>query len=183
MTISFIYGLHASDAPHEFVYVGRTIAPARRLKQHRGDRKTLVKWIAAVRARGGTVDMHIFDSVPAASKSKSERFAIEALRALSYPLLNQTHGGGSHGFVMSDAARAKISRARKGMTFTAEHREKIGAAHRGQKRGSRCRDAVERTAAAQRGVPKTPEHRAALSAGQLRRFARERLNRLAQGRP
>ncbi len=70
-----------------------------------------------------------------------ERKRITFWRKKGAQLANLTDGGeGFAGFVrplgiaLSDDAKAKVSAARKGMKFTAEHREKLAAKKRGIKR-------------------------------------------------
>ena len=102
-------------------------------------------WIRSLMTRGLKPSMRVVARLEIAEAPSTEMRYIAALRTAGVRLVNQTDGGeGTFGFRHSDSARAAISRAQQGKTFSPEYRAAISAAKRGK--------------------PKSPEHRAALSA-------------------
>lgn len=88
----------------------------------------------------------------------------ETRAKVSASMLGNTHMLGK---TPSIETRAKMSAAHKGRVFTAEHREKIGAAQRGQKRGPISQERREKISNGLKGRICSSETRAKLSAANL----------------
>lgn len=133
-----IYALHHDDSDH--IYIGKSSNGLRRPKQHgspvnirKHPNYPVVRWIKKRRASGEDYKIAILEEhATNTNLNEAERFYIASFRSIGVPLLNLTDGG--DGLVNPSAeVRARIglaSHLRAG-SLTAEAREKIGAASRG----------------------------------------------------
>jgi group I intron endonuclease len=131
----YIYFLHNGDFQPR--YIGKTIQePRRRMNAHRSDARIGSKlpvhnWM---RKHGlDNIQMCLMSETTDASQlDELEQFYITQERAYGN-ILNVTDGGGGiDGFTHSDAAKAKISAARKGTKNSPEAVAKMSLAKRGQ---------------------------------------------------
>lgn len=142
-----IYGLADPDT-HEVRYVGQTKLPVEeRLRQHiraarcRTRDRYVYDWIRSLSAPPTIV---ILERDPPGGLNEAERAWIAYLRGMGCRLTNLTDGGEiTCPRAVSDAwtderrasraaAMAALNRSRRGVSLTADHREKIGATQRGK---------------------------------------------------
>lgn len=142
-------------------YVGQTkLTLHQRLQRHlslarsgRWDRD-LDRWLRSDDSVSITILRHCVSS----DADECERFWIAWFRQGGENLFNISRGGKrGGGFPHTDAAKAKVSAARKGKPLSGEHRQKLADAHR--------------------GVALSEEHRAAIARGGKGRIASEETRR------
>lgn len=150
-------------------YVGLTrMLPRRRYAQH--------KWNATYRpddARGlytawrkhGAPEMTVLEACPVEQLSDRERHHIAALRTQRPYGYNISTGG--DGATHTSETRARISNSRKGMVFTAEHRERLRVASTGRVDSALTRQSKSKSARA----AYTPELRAIRAEASRKRWA------------
>lgn len=167
-----IYGLF-DPRDERLRYVGQTTKALRArlacylvpssLKEHRH----VVRWVKGLVDQGLQPDIRRLDvAFDREELDRLERGWIARCRAFGYALTNHSAGGrGNAGHVVSAETRAKISRAQKGKPrpkHSASTRQKMSAAHKG-----RCYhnpEHYQRLADLKRGVPRSRETRAKISA-------------------
>jgi len=154
-------------------YIGKSSSGLARPRAHgepavvaRDPNRHKARWIAGLMAAGLSYRVDVLEEVDAASDlNEAERAWIAQGRRLGWRLTNITAGGdGGHGVSPSAETRAKLSRAAKGRTLTAEHREKVRAAKLGQKRAPFSEEWRANLSAAQAKRRHPPETRAKMSA-------------------
>ena len=145
---TFIYTL--SDPRTGFVrYVGKSNDPKNRLARHLCESRAKQTchrhcWIASLLKEGVLPQLLIIEECDRLKWPDSERFWIASLRLAGCDLVNRSDGGsGNDGYKFSDELRAQFSAQRKGRPLSERNKQNI--------------------AAALRGMPKSPEHRAKLS--------------------
>ncbi len=142
---AYIYVL-VDPIERQIRYVGKANDPYERLRAHywgclRGQ-TYCQRWMASLKRKGirpilGTIDMATEENW-----RTKERFWVAYFRAKGAPLTNITDGGnggpfvtpeetkarmrtGCSGWHQSESAKQRISRARKGMVFPQQHRERL----------------------------------------------------------
>lgn len=127
-------------------YVGQTVRPSVRLREHLRDAKNgcpyrCHRWIRKLTRLGLTPTFVIVETTTVSQADDSERRWIATLRACGADLTNHTDGGGGmSGYRLSDEARAKLrvlrlgNKSRTGQLQTDEEKEKRAASNRGKKR-------------------------------------------------
>jgi hypothetical protein len=111
-----IYQLRRPDGG--VFYIGATKDLPRRLKEHRS-------------VLGRDVVAETLERGVGPGRKEAEHRWIERFRAAGHTLLNKTAGGNGQQ-TLSPEAREALSRSTRGKKKSAEHRAKIGAAHRGK---------------------------------------------------
>ncbi len=188
ITISIYVLIDPRDG--EIRYVGKTKSPKKRLAGHLKEKDGSHRdhWISKLQRMGLVPRMQVMQEVPETFGSEAEIYWIAYFRATGCRLTNSTDGGeGNSGWTMSDEQKAQVSRVHKGKTISPEHRAIVSKATTERweqwrtngrylspearanisaaQRGKRMSDESRRKQSQQRkGVPKSPEHRAALAA-------------------
>lgn len=174
---AYIYTLE-DPRSGEIRYVGWTVNPGRRRREHvgrarRGEDDTRKgRWVRKLDAGGVRPELVVIEAVPLEERESAEGRWIADLRSAGHRLTNMTDGGGGtpgfrhdpatvakfaakhRGFKFSDESRRRLSRARTGMKATPEQRRRMSEMRRGRKMP---REAVEKTASAHRGRKRPPE--------------------------
>lgn len=177
-----VYGLCSSESG-EVRYIGQTAQSlAKRLDSHihppkHARQRHCYKWIKSVMAKGHTVLIKII--YENAVWNETEQDLIRVFKEMGARLANHTDGGGGvRNRIWTPEQRKKLSDSRKGMVFSQEHRanlvrcragrifpvdmgKKISASMKGKLPAN-----ILALHASVRGKPKSPEHRAKLSAAQ-----------------
>jgi hypothetical protein len=168
---TFIYGL-VDPRTGDLRWVGKSDDPQRRLRGHVSSRDSDTPrgaWLRDLWAHDLVPALVLFEKVAMEDWRAAECEWIDAKQAEGCPLLNVNRGGGGgdtriHG---KPEVRRKMSRSHKASALSLAARE--------------------RGAAAVRGVPKTPEHRAKIGAAQVGKIvspqARRALSAAKRGRP
>jgi len=176
-----IYALHDPTDRSARVYVGKTIDPAGRFRDHckpSTDKGIRAEWIKALLARGVRPEMVTLEVVPPGEDwQEAERFWIESFRAMGASTANHTLGGeGALGYRHSPEVRARLSAALrgngKGIPKSPEHVARLRAAGKGRTPAPGTLAAVRRIADERRGKPlvwtrgpRSESARAAMSKG------------------
>lgn len=167
-----IYLLTAPDGRR---YVGRTVDFPRRMRQYRnhgGHGK-----VGVAIAEHGWESFSVSIIARGISDEALPRYELACIALLKPELNLSTQRGGR--LRHSESTKRKMSEAKRGKSrapFTPETRARMRAAHRGRKQSAECvakraaklrgRPAWNRgKAQSNRGVPKSPEHRAKIAAG------------------
>lgn len=149
---AWIYAL-IDPRDEEIRYVGWTNNLKKRYGCHLRDKKPCYRtyWIMKLRRMGLKPRMEIIQRVSLQSWAEAEIYWISYFRKIGCKLVNGTDGGQGHlGWCPSEETRAKMSVAQKGKHHnspkhllkllkaakrpkSAEHRAKIGNAHKGKK--------------------------------------------------
>lgn len=113
-----IYGL-LNPATGELRYVGRSVQPATRLKQHIGSvrwekyqRIHLTRWIAQLLDQGLTPEMIILEEGPGEFWREAEAFWIAYFKSLGCDMVNAAPGGVGMGEASPELRRARSEAAR-----------------------------------------------------------------------
>ena len=148
---TFIYTL-SDPSSMEVRYVGKTVDPKQRLRQHihSSKKRYLSSWIKSLAINGKSPLMEVIDQSDDDWESL-ERFYISYFKFLGVRLTNLTDGGdGQHGRVVSQESRMKmrlshlgrrtsestrlaLSKALTGRVLSKETRDKISKANTGKK--------------------------------------------------
>lgn len=124
-----IYGLIDPRHPAEVRYVGKTIAPKRRLIHHisyaRREKTHKANWIKGLLADGVKPEMVIIGVTTKEEWPSLERRMIAELKAEGMRLTNLTAGGEGIDIPHTKEWHAKIGAALKGRTQSAEIKERI----------------------------------------------------------
>lgn len=167
-------------------YVGKTHLKKNRYSAHCNDKSSSHKanWIRGLLSRGVypvMEDLEVIENSNDEDWQEAERFWIEYLRFLGFKLCNSESGGlggkklnrdvveriasktrgqirGPH----SESHRRKIGLAKLGGKCSPEHCRKNGIAHLGMRHSEKTKEILR---SLQKGIPKTAEHRAKISAG------------------
>jgi len=132
-----IYGLHTGD--YDFRYIGKSIHPAKRLKQHirdaeKGSPYAVSGWIRKHGAEN--IQMTVIETFTEDDLDQideRERFHIAQARALYSANLNLTDGGdGQYGRKWSAEQKARMIALKTGTKHTDETKAKMSAAHKGK---------------------------------------------------
>jgi hypothetical protein len=139
---TFIYTLSDPET-NEIRYIGKADDLTRRLSGHLNDRKVSHKrhWISSLKRRGLKPLIQVIEEVPIDSWGERERYWIDFYRTQGCHLTNTALGG-------------------EGGNPSPETKAKIGAAHRGKKRGKqppRSKEWRENLSKAKRGKKQSPE--------------------------
>lgn len=155
MNEGFIYRISAPSS--NSVYVGQSINPQKRFKQHKSSRQNPA--LSSFLKKHADAIMY---SWPVFNMNSEEIEEEKLCRDMGFNLLNCFPCGGPsvRGRTLTPEHRAKIGRANSGRTLTEEHRAKIGLANRGK--GASTEHLVK-LAANHRGKRFTDEHRRKLS--------------------
>lgn len=147
-------------------YCGKTVLGVKaRFNLHLFDaRRTNRPSAVRLRECGNHVRIQIMETVPPEGNwVDAERRWISILRSKFPESVNVTNGGqGAPGHIHTDAARAKMSAARRGKAVSAEHRAKLSAALKGRKLSA---EICAKMSTNRMGKPLSLAHRAATSAG------------------
>lgn len=131
----FIYGL-ADPFTGDIRYIGKSIRPKERLRDHCNDRSVChrTNWIQSVLAQGDRPHLVILEELPdGANWQAVERKWIAYARRSHWSLTNSTDGG--DGVVnLCAESKAKMLRTWTGRKHRPESLIKIGAASRGRKK-------------------------------------------------
>jgi hypothetical protein len=195
----YIYVLLDPRDENHVRYVGMTIDPFTRYKNHlrcEGANKRKNDWLAWVQLCEVVPEMRIIASGHGDGWKQAEQRWIRHYRDSGCDLLNLTSGGQSgysHG-PYSEAQRARrkelanqphrlaIARAvgerMRGRKLSDEHREKIGAAHLGQKRSAEARAKMSAAARRPEAIERTRQLAKRLNPGRL--LTQEQRQRIAE---
>ncbi len=147
-------------------YVGWTVNPKQRLRNHLKDAKLGNRchrnaWIRKLLREGVKPTMSILEEDPA-DCCEAERWWIRKMREAGYRLTNQTDGGdGAPGYRHTPETKALLRAMFAGKTLSSEHRAAISAGGKGRKVSPEGRANISR---ALKGKPKSPEHIAKMAA-------------------
>lgn len=150
--IGTIYALADPDTG-DIRYCGKTVrSRRRRMTAHRYDaviiqrRRHSTNWLRTIYATGKEPEFMVCELVELAGLDRrqqmvrlneAERRWIAQLKALGFKLTNATNGGdGTHGRKASAETRARIGRAHKGKTITAEQRDTMRLAQLARDKGT-----------------------------------------------
>lgn len=165
-----VYGL-VDPRSGELKYVGKSSIGMRRPRKHQlptGRKQACAyngNWLRSMYADGETVPsiLVLKECTSEEEAYSEEKSIIKLFRESEFSLTNMSDGGeGMSGFVMPESARAKISKARMGMKFSAEHLANLSRAHMGYKPSDETR-ARRSATMRERGI--SPENRAKMVAG------------------
>lgn len=126
--ITYIYALKSPEG--EVRYIGKTVNPIGRLRQHIHSAKTSryhnANWIRSILARGDRPVMDVLYAVPEGEPwQEYEKYFIGAYRAMGFKLTNVHDGGGSDFDTSPEAVSRRVEAARASRQ-TAEYKEKMG---------------------------------------------------------
>jgi hypothetical protein len=149
--------IYALLDPRSFVlrYVGKTSNTLiRRLAKHlvesRHNRWRSGRWIQSLVKLGLRPVIVSLQIVPDGTDwAAAERFWISHFKATGCDLLNHTPGGEGRSGLHTEAAKAKMSAAHKGVRLSEEHKRSLSAARRGHLTPQAVRDKIS---AAQKGI-------------------------------
>jgi group I intron endonuclease len=176
----YIYGLY-DPRTGECRYIGKTIHPEVRLRDHRRETGKTKKhgWVHDLKKAGLYPTMKILETFESFSNDdwiELEKKWISEMIGVGMSLLN-LNAGGAGPTSCSIETRRKMSESKrgkkrstpspmKGRKLSKEHAEKVAAAHRGMKRSAESR---ARMSARQIGRKASPETRAKMRAARLGR--------------
>lgn len=164
----FIYAL-LDPRNEETSYVGQTIDPDERLKDHCSNKKYYCgRWIQLLKSAGLRPVMEILDVVPDTEADFWEREYIQNFRERGFRLTNISDGGHApmRGKKFSPEHRERISASKKGQKYSPEACANMSAARKGKKLSPEHRAKIS---TAQKGKTRSPEHCAKISANNRRR--------------
>lgn len=160
----------------EIRYIGKSERGIIRPRQHgqlshlkKRSHLPVARWVNKLRSQGLDYVIEVIETQETReSLMEAEKFWISQFRALGFRLLNICDGGEGFTGRHTPEAKAKISAAGLGRKLSAESIEKGAAKRRGRSLSDAHRRAlcVPKSGAGAKGVPKSPEHRAAVSKGQ-----------------
>jgi hypothetical protein len=135
-------------------YVGKTVNPSTRLRDHHRDTKDLPhlhksRWLKKLQGRGLSPEMEIVETCEDVDGSAREKVWIAAGRKAGWPLTNISEGGDGFqpGHIVSAETAAKISasnKGRKGRQPTPEEIEKLRRTRTGRKLSPDWRAAISK---------------------------------------
>ena len=198
-----LYGLYSSRHPEAIRYIGKAHDMAIRMKGHWQDVRDGItthkcNWMRKAESQGETVEWSFLGSADSNKQANElERSLIKSYRQSGHSLTNATDGGDgqSKGWIPSTEWRRKRSEAQKrsgvhpvvldalkrqwalqtGRPMSEETKRRISEAKKGQRKGiPKSPETRAKMSAASRGKPKPAEWRANMSIGQQRRRARDR---------
>lgn len=133
MSVAYVY-IYTDPQRGEPIYVGKGYAGRWEHHLSRRDRHPLVQRLQAMKREGVTPTINI---VPCACDADALTLEVQTIARLGRkdlgkgPLLNLTDGGdGASGWVMPEATKHKISKAKVGKPLTAEHKQRISVSGR-----------------------------------------------------
>ncbi len=141
METAYIYGL-CDPITKQLRYVGKTINPDRRLKDHLRNKKRnhLSCWIGSLLKQDKHPEIFVIEKIDSSEWQEAERFWISYFRYIGADLVNGSYGGlggSKKGHRFSPEGRARInaatSAACKGKSLSPEHRKKLRSAKLGKK--------------------------------------------------
>lgn len=173
MNSVFIYELN-DPLTGKTRYIGKTKTPKKRLQIHclnsSREKNHRANWICSLLAKGLSPIMVVVDEVPDLEWAFWEQEYITLYRLLGIDLVNG-NAGGTGGHNPSIEVRQKMSVARKGKRFSAQHCARISAAQsgeRGNNFGKVASDATRRKISLSgRGKIRSAESRLKLSAAKM----------------
>lgn len=168
--INYIYAL-IDPLTDEIRYVGKSNDYHQRLRHHIHNAPKLVNhrdaWINGLLKTGHRPETYVLEEV-GANWQEAERFWIAYLKLIGCRLTN--HADGGEGVEHNEEVRRKISKARRGMVFTPEHKNNLRLSQLGKKRS---KEAVEKGAAKRRGIPLSDEHKRKIAEANIGRIQSE----------
>lgn len=187
---TYIYGL-IDPASRAIRYIGKSIQPQERLKQHIRDvragrlhNRHLQSWIRGLLSADLEPELMVLDCVPATGWQRYEIAWIALLRKSGTGLVNLDDGGqgATAGRPKSPAHRKAIGEAQRGKVISEEHKERLRIFHTGRKASAETlkKMSLARTGAGNPnfGRPRTAETREKVRIGVIRAFEEGRLKKL-----
>jgi len=141
--------LHRRASDGAVFYIGKGVKSRPWQRSHRNR-----WWVSVSLAHGVAVEVLALWRTNEEA-CEHEKFLVRCFRGLGAPLCNLTDGGeGAVGRRHTDEAKARISRAKKGVPLRPEHAAKISEYMRGRPKSEQQKS---RMSAARKGCKKTPE--------------------------
>ncbi len=158
-------------------YIGQTRVGIERVRQHmtpscRFGYSNLRKreWLTELINLGTKAEIVVLAECLVQDLNDAEVFCIAYFRWIGIDIFNMTNGGpGMSGLKMSDEAKAKIGKIRRGMRHSAESKEKMSKSRMGHLVSAETR---AKQAKSMKGQKRTPEQRARISTGRMKAFSR-----------
>jgi hypothetical protein len=179
MPLHCVYQLFSSTVPHTLLYVGRSVNPQRRQRDH--ERRLGVKTVLRVWRKHFELEKAclselwliketcpVYNRRMVSSKGNIDKSVSDELRAL----LSKVHTGFKH----LEESKLRMSKAQKGRTVSREAREKLRAVHLGKKQTP---EHVAKAAATRVGKKHSVEWREKIAAGNRGKpFTQERIENI-----
>ena len=182
--VTYLYVLE-DPRTGEVRYVGVSKDPGNRFSCHvcdaitKGKHLYTSRWIRKLDRCGLRPTMRVIAVLQTESSAAAEIAYIARLRADGFRLTNATDGGeGTRG--LSPETKEKIAASKRGKKRSPETVKKQSDAIRGRKHTEEAMKKIRADADRRRGIPRTPEVRAKISASQLgRRVSEETRKKLS----
>lgn len=126
---TYIYKI--SDELGNVRYIGKSNNPRRRLYQHINDKSNLHKfnWLNSIIKRGSKPIIEIIEKVSVDIWQEREIYWIAKFKEDGFDLINLTLGGeGGNGMKHTEESKQSMSKSKKGIKLSEEHRKSISEA-------------------------------------------------------
>ena len=126
---TYIYKI--SDELGNVRYIGKSNNPRRRLYQHINDKSNLHKfnWLNSIIKRGSKPIIEIIEKVSVDIWQEREIYWIAKFKEDGFDLINLTLGGdGGNGMRHTEESKQSMSKSKKGVKLSEEHRKRISEA-------------------------------------------------------
>lgn len=126
--LAYVYGLSSSEDPEKIRYIGVSVSPEERLKDHKKESKTghtkKCRWIKSQLNKNNNIVLTILFTDNIENIYNREIEFISMYKSLGFNLLNHNNGG-IGGIIPDKETRDKISKGNKGKIKTEKQLESI----------------------------------------------------------